>query len=69
ADPQDPMAAMRKMMKITNGKMEGTLEFDNEKGLIKKKVQKISMSMSLMGQDMPMNQTQILELDSYTPAK
>lgn len=68
ADPQDPMAAMRKMMKITDGKMTGTLEFDHDKGIIKKKVQDMTLNISLMGQLMPMKQTQSLVLDSYKAA-
>jgi hypothetical protein len=66
-DPSDPMAAMRKMLKITGGKLEGSLEFDCEKGLVRKKQQKTSMTMEMMGQKMPFVQEQSIELVEVKP--
>jgi len=62
ADPNDPLAAMSKMIQIMEGKHEGTLEFDHERGLVRKAVQKIGFSMDMRGQKIPMKQVRTLEL-------
>jgi hypothetical protein len=56
---KNPMASM---MKITDGKMEGTVEFDTDKGLIKKRDVTISMAINVMGQKFPSNQSETMEL-------
>lgn len=65
AAEDDPMAAMRKMMKFTEGKVEGLVEFDRERGLIKKRKQQTTMTISMMGQSMTTNTEEIMELAEY----
>ena len=69
ADPKDPFAALRKLMKITESTLDGTVEFDNEQGLIKKKVQNTTLIINIRGQEVHTKQSSILELESFKPAK
>jgi hypothetical protein len=61
-DANDPMAAMMKMLKLTDSKIEGQLEFDNETGVVKKRSAKTSYNMSMMGQKFPNVNEQSVEL-------
>ena len=67
-DPGDPMSAIMKSMKISDGSLEGTVLFDTDKGLMTKKTLKTRMTleMDLMGQKqkMPIDQELVFELVS-----
>ncbi len=62
AAANDPMAAAMAMMKVKKAGIEGALEFDNVKGMVKKRVQKLSLTLDLMGQEMKMSREHTLEL-------
>jgi len=61
----DPMAAMRKMMQVTKSKVDGTIDFDHDRGLIKKCTQKIDLTFSMMGQEIPIHKEETMELTNY----
>ncbi|MHC4945631.1 MAG: DUF6263 family protein [Planctomycetota bacterium] len=61
-EEEDPMAAMMKMLKLTDSKINGSLEFDNDKGVVKMRIAKTSYNMSMMGQKFPNETEQSVEL-------
>lgn len=63
---KNPMAGM---MKITDGKMDGSVEFDTAQGCIKKRSVKITMAINVMGQKFPSNQQETMELVEYKAAE
>jgi hypothetical protein len=63
---KNPMAGM---MKITDGKMEGTVEFDTDLGCIKKRDVSISMAITFMNQESPSKQTETMELVEHKAAE
>lgn len=69
ADPnEDPqMAQMRQMMQVKGGKVDGTLNFDRARGLVKKQTRKQTMTMAMMGREMTSTDTSTLELVEFKP--
>ena len=63
---KNPMAGM---MKITEGKIEGTVNFDVNKGLIKKRNVKTMLTMAMMGREIPTTQEETMELVDYKAAE
>ncbi len=68
-DPDNPMAAMMKNIKLKDGKVEGTLQFDLENEWVARKVQKIliTMEIDMMGQKQIIPIVQEMVLERITP--
>ena len=68
ADPENPMAAIMKSMKISDGSLEGTVLFDTDRGVMTRKTLKTKMvlEMDMMGQKqkLPIDQELTFELIS-----
>jgi len=67
-DEEDPMGGMGGMVKISDGKVTGTFEFDTLVGQMKKKETVTKMTVTTMMGDMPVEVTSILELVDIKPA-
>jgi hypothetical protein len=67
-DEEDPAGGMGGMVKISDGKVTGTFEFDTKVGQMKKKETVTKMKVTAMMGEMPMEITSILELVDVKPA-
>ncbi|GEM_PF-3057666 len=61
-DPDDPMSAMRGMMKIKGGTVSGSAEFDKERGQIKKSVLDTKTTVEAMGNEFALEWRLSLEM-------
>jgi len=70
-EPAEPSEAnpMAGMVKLSEGKIEGRSEFDNKRGLLKKRTVTITMVMAMMGQKIPTKQEETRELVEFKAAE
>ncbi len=62
AASDDPMAAMMKMIKIKDGKFESTLDFDMERGVVRRKSSRVKMTMEMPGMEISSVNESVMEL-------